>query len=313
MTLNSLPAFAAALFSGALGLLVLLHKPRSVASWCFFAGMEMLAVKSALDGVSLDAFLPEKVIYWQTLAFGAESCLPGIWLWFSLTYSRRDRRRFLGRWRLLLAVVLLLPVAVSLGFRAELLHFLSQSESGQVSWLSFGRAAKALNILFLIATVLILMNLEETFRAAVGTMRWRIKFLILGIGVVFGARIYVQSQALLFSGYELALTRIESVALLVGCTLIAIGYLRSGFAEIEVYPSHAVLQRSVTVLLAGGYLFVVGVLAQIVAHLRGVGGLQIQGFLVLSGTAVLAVLLISDRFRQRLQQFVSRHFKRPAA
>ena len=61
MTLNSLPAFAASLFSGALGLLVLLHKPRSVASCCFFAGMEMLAVESALDRISLDAFLPEKV------------------------------------------------------------------------------------------------------------------------------------------------------------------------------------------------------------------------------------------------------------
>ncbi len=155
------------------------------------------------------------------------------------------------------------------------------------------------------------MNLEETFRASAGTKRWRIKFLVLGTGVVFGARIYAQSQALLYSGYDLALTRIESSALLIGCTFVAIAYLRSGFAEIDVYPSHAVLQRSVTVLLAGGYLFVVGVLAQIVAHLGGAGTLQTQAFLVLLGTAVLAVLLISDRFRQSLHQFVSRHFKRP--
>ncbi len=311
MTSNSFPAFAGALFGGALGLLVLLRKPRSVARWSFFAGMEVLAIESALAGISLDAFRPEKIIYWQTLALVAESCLPGIWLCFSLTYSRRDWRRFLGTWRLLLAAAFLLPVAVSIGFRAELLHVLSQSESGQVSWLGFGGAAKALNVLLLIASVLILMNLEETFRAAIGTMRWRIKFLVLGVGVVFGARIYVQSQALLFSGYELALTRIESAALLIGCTLIAIAFLRSGFAEIDVFPSHAVLQSSVTVLLAGGYLFFVGVMAQIVAHLGGVGSLQTQAFLVLLGTAVLAVLLISDRFRQRLHRFVSRHFKRP--
>ena len=311
MTLDALPAFAAALFSGALGLLVLLRKPRSVASWCFFAGMEVLAVESALSGISLDASIPEKVVYWQTLTFVAESCLPGIWLCFSLTYSRRNWREYLVRWRLLLAAAILLPVAVSVGFRAELLRLLPQADSGQVSWLSFGGAAKALNILLLIASLLILMNLEETFRAAVGTMRWRIKFLVLGIGVVFGARIYTQSQALLFSGYDLALTRIESGALLVGCTLMAVAYLRSGFAEIDVYPSRAVLQGSLTLLLAGAYLFVVGVLAQIVAHLAGAGSLQTQAFLVFSAVAVLAVLLISDRFRQRLQQFVSRHFKRP--
>ena len=49
--------------------------------------------------------------------------------------------------------------------------------------------AKILNVLVLVSTVLILMNIERTFRAAVGTMRWRIKFLVLGLGVIFGARI----------------------------------------------------------------------------------------------------------------------------
>ena len=212
MTWNSLPSFAAAIVSGALGLLVLLRRPRSAARWCFFAGMEVLAVQSALSGISLDASLPEKVVYWQTLAFVAESCLPGIWLCFSLTYSRRDWRLFPVRWRLLLAAAFLFPIVLSVGFRSELLHLLPEPDSGPVSWLSFGAAAKALNILLLIASVLILMNLEETFRAAVGTMRWRIKFLVLGIGVVFAARIYTESQALLFSGYDLALTRIEGGA-----------------------------------------------------------------------------------------------------
>ena len=49
-------------------------------------------------------------------------------------------------------------------------------------------------------TVLILMNLERTFRSAVGTMRWRIKFIVLGLGIVFGARIYtLKPGAALFS------------------------------------------------------------------------------------------------------------------
>ena len=61
-------------------------------------------------------------------------------------------------------------------------------------------AAKILNGSLLLATVLVLMNLEKTFRSAVGTMRWRIKFIVLGLGIVFGARIYTLSQGLLFSG-----------------------------------------------------------------------------------------------------------------
>ena len=67
--------------------------------------------------------------------------------------------------------------------------------------------AKALNVILLVAFVWILMNLEQTFRSAVGTMRWRIKFVILGLAVIFGARLYVRSQALLFSTYDFALAR----------------------------------------------------------------------------------------------------------
>jgi putative PEP-CTERM system histidine kinase len=92
---------------------------------------------------------------------------------------------------------------------------------------------------------------------------------------------------------------------------MAVAYLRNGLGEIEVYPSNAVPQGSFTLLLAGGYLFVVGVLAQIVARLGGAGSFQTQVFMVLSGTVALTVLLISDRFRLRVQRFVSRHFGRP--
>src|SRR4030095_14771455 len=101
---------------------------------------------------------------------------------------------------------------------------------------------------------LILMNFETTFRSAVGSMRWRIKFLVLGLAVIFGARIYTISQAVLFSGPALGMTESKTAALFIGCAFIAIAYVRTGFAEIDVYPSPAVLHSSVTVLLAGGYL-----------------------------------------------------------
>jgi putative PEP-CTERM system histidine kinase len=65
------------------------------------------------------------------------------------------------------------------------------------------------------------------------------------------------------------------------------------------------------VLLTGAYLFVVGVLAQIVARFGGAASFPIAAFVVLLGAAILAVLLLSDRARQSLQLFVSRHFKRP--
>jgi hypothetical protein len=145
--------------------------------------------------------------------------------------------------------------------------------------LRFHEPAKILNVLILISVVLILTNIERTFRAAVGTMRWRIKFLVIGMGVIFGARVYTESQALLFSDYSPSQLGVETAALLIGCTLMAVAYGRSGFSEIDVYPSRAVLHTSVTVLLSGAYLFVVGVLAQIDAFLAALPVFQSQPLL----------------------------------
>ena len=159
-------------------------------------------------------------------------------------------------------------------------------------------------------SVLILMNLEQTFRAAVGTMRWRIKFVIVALALIFGTRIYVQSQAILFSAPDFALSGVESAALIIGCVFLMLAYARAGWAEIDVYPSQAVLRSSLTVLIVGGYLFVVGVLAQVVRRFGGAEIFQFQALVVLVGMAGLAVLLLSDRVRQRIQRFAARHFRK---
>src|SRR4029077_18724598 len=92
---------------------------------------------------------------------------------------------------------------------------------------------------------------------------------------------------------------------------MGVAYFRSDFCDGDVYPSPAGLNTSLTGLLVGGYLFVVGVLAQIVAAMGGSENFQVQAFSVLLAIVLLAVLLLSERFRQNVQQLLSRHFKRP--
>lgn len=311
LNLSSALAFGAALLCCVLALAVVVRKGLSIITGCFSAGMLLFAFESALTGMSFTAASAQGVAFWQTLAFLMKSFLPGIWLCFSLTYSRGNYREFLARSRLVIVVAFLLPLALLPALRTPFIDVIAYGSPAQGWWLDFGGAAELLNALILISTILILMNLERTFRSAVGTMRWRIKFLVLGLGIVFGARIYSRSQALLFSGQSLALAGVETGSLLIGGTLIAIAYFRSDFGDVDVYPSRAVLHTSLTVLLVGGYLFAVGVLAQVVAGMGGSGNFQVQAFLVLLAIVLLAVLLLSDRFRQNVQQLLSRHFKRP--
>jgi putative PEP-CTERM system histidine kinase len=310
VTLFSLLPFAAAIFSLILAVLSLLRKKPSLATWCFFAGMAVLGIDSLFTGLTLRATQWPEVLHGLTLGLILKSFVPAAWLVFSLTYSRGDHRESLARWRIPLAIVALLPIGLSLGFRPQLLEVAPAGPAGEVMQLRFGAMAKALNVILLVAVVWILLNLEQTFRSAVGTMRWRIKFVVLGLAVIFGARLYVRSQAVLFSAYDMNWPGVESSALLIGCVLLAVAYGRTGFAEIDVYPSRAVLGSSLTVLIAGSYLFVVGVLANVVSSFGGAESFQLLSFVVLLGMAGLAVVLLSDRLRQRIRGFVGRHFAR---
>jgi len=310
MTLFSALPFAAAISGLLLAFAGLLRKKPSPAAWCFFAGMTAFSIDSLFTGLSLRAAVLPEVLHWLALGLIAKSFLPAAWLGFSLTYARGDYRASLARWRLPLAIVAVVPIGLVIGFREPLIQAVPAGPAGDVLVLRFGSLARALNVVILVSFVLAMTNLEQTFRSAVGTVRWRLKYVVIGLAVIFGAHLYVRSQAILFSSYDLALSGLESSALLIGCLLLALAYGRTGLTEIDVYPSRAVLRSSLTVVIVGAYLFIVGVLAQFVRRFGGAESFQLQAFVVLLGMAGLAMLLLSNRVRQRIHTFVGRHFRK---
>jgi len=330
MTAAAVLHFASALFAGLLALTLFSPQRRSLARWAFSAGMLAFAAEALFSSLAANSRLLETVPHsevitpttelveelarlrhWQDLAFVAMAFLPGFWLLFSLIYARGNSHEFLSRWSIALVVAFGAPPALALLCSDEIISAIGPSPSGGHLMLRLGFAGTALNLLFLLSAVLVLMNLERTFRAAVGTMRWRIKFVVLGLGVLFAVRAYTSSQALLFHGGDLSLQVVNSGALLLAGLLMLRGLLRTGHFEVSIYPSQSLLHHSFTVLLAGIYLLIVGVFAKIVTHLGGDAAFPIQAFLVLLFLVLLTVLLLSDRVRFFTRRFVSRHFQRP--
>ncbi|BCS36057.1 histidine kinase [Luteitalea sp. TBR-22] len=313
MPLILLLPFGAALLAALLASASLVRKAPTVASWCFATGMLLLAADSACGGLALTAATDEALAQWLRLGVIVKSAIPVVWLGFSLTYSRGDWRESVHRWRHALALFGALPVLtllVAFTVPSALLDVLRVGEDGDILVLRPGPLGQVLNAVLLVGSVLVLTNLEQTFRAAVGTARWRLKLVVIGLAVLFGARIYVRSQSILFSAHGLDLLGVEASGLLVGCAILALAYLRTGLSEVDIYPSRAVLRSSLTVLIVGTYLLVVGVLAQAVRRFGGAESFQVQALVLLIGMAGLAVLLLSDRLRQGIQVFVGRHFAR---
>lgn len=306
MTQEILPWIASGL-SLLIGLAAVVLRPKGLASWCFFAGMTLLAAEQLLDQRVAEARTAPVVAVRLMLAMWVKSLLPVFWLGFSLVYARGNRADFVRRWKWILVVALVVPTAIMTGAAGRVLE-ISIGENREA--IRFLAAGKIWLIVVMVLTLGVLVNLEKTFRASVGMSRWRIKYMFLGLAMIFGVRIYISSQNLLFGAHDPALVRLATLSVILGCGLISVGHFRSGFRAIDLYPSRAVLQGSLTVILAGGYFIIVGLLAQVVAMLGGIASFPAQALVVLVGLVGLTILLLSDRFQTSLQRFVSRHFHR---
>jgi putative PEP-CTERM system histidine kinase len=142
-------------------------------------------------------------------------------------------------------------------------------------------------------------------------MRWRIKFMVLGLGVIFAVQAYTTSQIMLYRSIDLTWPMVNSGALIVGGLMIVRSLFREGNFETDVFPSHSVLQNSLTVLVAGVYLLIVGAAAKLWTLLVGNASFPIKVVVVLLALVLLTLVLLSDRVRLRTRRFVSRHFQRP--
>jgi putative PEP-CTERM system histidine kinase len=281
--------------------------------WSFVLGMLVLALESLFSGLAAYSEQGgESVKYWQQWRLAAMSLLPGIWLMFSLSYARGNARDFLAAWRYTLVVAFVLPLSVACFFFRDLIWVGISSVEPDFRLLRLMKPGQALSIVFLIATVLTLMNLERTFRAAVGTMRWRIKFIILGLGVLFAERVYTSSYALLLRGpgIQESMLKIDSAGLALGCLLIMRSLAR-GTVEVAVYPPPTVFQNSLILLVAGIYLLIVGVFAKIVQWLGGDATFPQKAFLILVALVAVTMVGMSDRVRLHTRRFFSRYFQRP--
>lgn len=311
MNVGQLIPEVVAAVAGLAALAALVGNVRSPGRWIFAAGMGLLAIETWLSARSLAAATPADAVQWQQWRLLVLAVLPAVWVLFSLCYSRGNHAEFLRRWGGVVALGAVVPLVVALVFFPVLAWEVPGGRSFTEFVVQLGSAGRVLHLVGVVAWVLVLVLLERTFRTAVGTIRWRIKFALVGFVVLFGTRIYTTTQAYLYGAVARPLVVTEALALLLACGLVAWSVKRSGTFEVEVYPSHAVLYRSLTILLAGLYLLGVGVLAKLLAAWGEAAVFPLMAAMWLLGLLGLTLLGLSDRVRLRLRRFVSRHFQRP--
>lgn len=310
MSYSSAFFFVPALAAFALAIAVNFREAKNMAHRFFLLGVLLLSIETVCAGFSAIALIGQERISFQRVGLAIAAFLPVSWLAFSVVYSRGNKGVFLKAWIPALLGFLIAPIVIEAAFWPEIVRDEARLETGELVQV-LGWPGVVLQVLILSGSILALMNIERTFKASVGTMRWKIKYMLLGVACIFGARIYTTSQVILFRWISPHLQLIDAIGLFCGCVLFLRGASRAGMFKVEVYPSEKLLQSSITGVFAGAYLLVIGLFARLVTWLGGTEAFPLKALAITLSLAGLAVLFLSERLRQQLHDFLARNLGRP--
>jgi len=310
MNLSSLLSYVGALFSIGLAVLIFVRDRKALVHRIFAAGMLLLAIEAVIGGIGLRALFPGDVLWWHRIRLIDMALIPGVWLLFALAYGRINYREIISKWRWVVSATFIIPLALVTIFWGGFFKGEPVLDSGSVWLIPLGWSGYLFHLCVLLSSILILMNLEKTLRGSVGHKRWQVKYILLGIGCIFAAWVYTSSQSILFYTLNTNLVLAGGWVLIVASILMLRSVLRTPLLDLDLYLSHAFLYNSITVLIVGIYLLVVGILAKILNYLDLGRSLYLNAFLVFLALVGLSIILLSDRLRRKIKHFVSVHLKR---
>ena len=304
--LLALAAFSAlALAAG-----VALGHSRPITKWSFVLGMVGLAVESAA-GFAL-VTLTEQVsdrLFW--LRFHEAAALGLLVPWGVFVASLFAP--VAGRWPLALHLALgggsLVIAAVAVATVTQPAFKLTDiaapfyaAQLDQVGQLS--------TIVQILVTVGLLGGLDSYLRGSRHEDRWRMKYLVVGLGGIFLVRFFLLSQMLLFRVLLGVYLTTAGATLVLGSLAVSAALVRTRLLRSEVTVSRDLVYRSLVVVALGGYLLVVGVLGWLLNRLGIPEELLWGSVLIFVSALAVGAVLLSENVRWRLKRFVARHFYR---
>jgi putative PEP-CTERM system histidine kinase len=163
-------------------------------------------------------------------------------------------------------------------------------------------------IMWLLFALLGLLIIEQLFRNATPNARWSIKYLCLGLGIVFVYDFFIYAEALLFLELDAELWQARGLVHAIATPLLAVSIIRSNDWRVNLQISHQVAFHTATLIGAGLYLLGMAAAGYAIRYLGGSwGGVLQTGFLA-AAAVLLALLLFSGKLRAQTRAFLNKHF-----
>ena len=270
--------------------------------------MVMMGWIQGLNGIS--GLFPESLLLWRQSMLWGELAFPVALAYVNYRFLQHLSPAVIEKAQKKFFLVGVGAIILSLWLLAWPDSIIQQTSDGDIA---FPRpAAWILWGFILLALVVGLSQLEQILRATRDPLRYQMKFVLIGLGGLAGISIAKASQLLLLPVWSFTNTWVGGMATCISLGLIALGLMRwrlHAFSQ-KVQVSHQALYASLTFLFVGGYLIVVGIVAEVIKETGWEIGEALGALLVFVAGIGLILVIVSRQARAELQQFVSRHFFR---
>lgn len=278
--------------------------------------LSLALVAASICGVNLAHGMAEldeaRLLLWSRLALVFEVCLPGSILYAGLRLLPSDYFQDSSTWRWGIRAITLLGLATAgLVLAGEVLIIDSSGSSDQSTVIVTGRSRVPYGVMVVVAA-LALAQLEVVFRSSRALTRYRLKFILLGLGGLGGYQIYHASTMLLVPMWRAEHVFLFGVISVMSLGLVTLGLARSRFKELLFQPavSEQGLLGSLTFVVVGSYLLLVGVVGAWLHQMGQPLGHELGVVVVFVAVVALVALASSKTARNEIKRFVARNFHR---
>lgn len=161
---------------------------------------------------------------------------------------------------------------------------------------------------FLLISVVGLVLVEQIMRNAHVESRRAVKYLCIGLGVIFAYDFYLYSNALLFQGLDVSAWEARGFVNAMAVPVLAIAIARDPRLSLDIFVSRSMVFHTTALLGTGLYLLAMGMGGYYIRTYGGEWGAVVQAIFLFGAGLVLMVLFFSGRMRASMRVFINKHF-----
>jgi putative PEP-CTERM system histidine kinase len=161
---------------------------------------------------------------------------------------------------------------------------------------------------FLLVAIVGLVLVEQIMRNAHLESRRAVKYLCIGLGVIFAYDFYLYSNALLFQGLNVGLWEARGFVNGLAVPVLAIAIARDPRLSLDIFVSRRMVFHTTALLGTGLYLLAMGLGGYYIRVYGGEWGTVVEIIFLFGAGLVLMVLFFSGRVRASLRVFINKHF-----